>query len=72
MFEGWQNAHHVEKTSINQLNDVELSLEADILYQNIRPENSRYSYKIHYSTILKLRDNELPLFTNVHLEPTGT
>lgn len=72
MFEGWQNAHHVENTSINQLNDEELSLEADILYQNIRPDDSRYSYKIHYSTILKLRENDLPLFTKVHLEPIGT
>ncbi|MGO0062922.1 hypothetical protein ACTID9_23360 [Brevibacillus fluminis] len=72
MFEGWQNAHHVEHTTIKQLNDEELSLEADILYQNIRPDNSRYSYKIHYSTTLRLRDNDLPLFTKVHLEPTGT
>lgn len=71
MFEGWQNAHHVETTSIKQLNDEELSLEADILYQNIRPDNSRYSYRIHYSTVLKLRDNDLPLFTKVHLEPIG-
>lgn len=72
MFEGWQNAHHVENTSIKQLSEEELSLEADILYQNIRPDNSRYSYKIHYSTILRLRENDLPLFTKVHLEPTGT
>ncbi|CRK80772.1 hypothetical protein [Neobacillus massiliamazoniensis] len=71
MFEGWQNAHHVENTSIKQLSDEELSLEADILYQNIRPDDSRYSYKIHYSTILKLRENDLPLFTKVHLEPIG-
>ncbi|MFD7522228.1 hypothetical protein [Paenibacillus chitinolyticus] len=72
MFEGWQNAHHVENTSVKQLNDEELSLEADILYQNIRPDDSRYSYKIHYSTTLRLRENDLPLFTKVHLEPTGT
>ncbi|SFI78442.1 MULTISPECIES: hypothetical protein [unclassified Bacillus (in: firmicutes)] len=72
MFEGWQNAHHVENASIKQLNDEELSLEADILYQNIRPDDSRYSYRIHYSTILKLRENDLPLFTKVHLEPIGT
>lgn len=72
MFEGWQNAHHVENTSIKQLTDEELSLEADILYQNIRPDDSRYSYRIHYSTSLKLRENDLPLFTKVHLEPIGT
>ncbi|WP_240338342.1 hypothetical protein [Peribacillus alkalitolerans] len=72
MFEGWQNAHHVQNTTVKQISGEELSLEADILYQNIRPDQSRYSYKIHYSTILKLRDNELPLFTKVHLEPTST
>ncbi|EJQ31066.1 hypothetical protein IEC_05725 [Bacillus toyonensis] len=71
IFEGWQNAHHVENTSIKQLNDEELSLEADILYQNIRPDDSRYSYRIHYSTILKLKENDLPLFTKVHIEPVG-
>jgi len=71
VFEGWQNAHHVKHTTIKQISDEELSLEADILYQNIRPDLSRYSYTIHYSTILKLRDNELPLFTKVHIEPTG-
>ncbi|MFS1511590.1 hypothetical protein VQL36_04020 [Chengkuizengella sp. SCS-71B] len=72
MYEGWQNAHHVEQTEIKRLDNNCLSLEADILYQNIRPDKSRYSYTIHYSTILKLRDNDLPLFTKVKLEPTGT
>ncbi|NBI30226.1 hypothetical protein [Chengkuizengella marina] len=72
MYEGWQNAHHVQHTQVKRLDNNNLSLEADILYQNIRPDESRYSYTIHYSTILKLRDNDLPLFTEVKLEPTGS
>ncbi|MBM7702266.1 hypothetical protein [Metabacillus iocasae] len=69
MYEGWQNAHHVERALIQPVNDEELSLEAEILYQNIRPDESRHSYRIRYSTLLKLREQELPLFTKVNLEP---
>lgn len=71
LFEGWKNAHHVQNTETKFLNENELSLEADILYQNIRPDDSRYSYTIHYSTILKLRENDLPVFTKVNLIGTG-
>ena len=70
-YEGWQNAHHVLKTNIKLIDDITLSLEADILYQNIRPDNSRYSCTIHYSTLLKKSDNILPLFTSVKIQPTG-
>jgi hypothetical protein len=71
MYEGWQNAHHVQHTEIKQIDKDTLNLEADILYQNIRPDNGRYSYTIHYSTLLLLRDNELPVFTKLSLQPTG-
>ncbi|UKJ05805.1 hypothetical protein [Solitalea lacus] len=70
VFTGWRNAHHVQKTEIKLLEDGNLSLEADILYQNIRPDNSKYSYKLHYSTILRQRANDLPVFTLVSLQPT--
>ena len=71
IFEGWKNAHHVQNTETKLISENELSLEANILYQNIRPDNSRYSYTIHYSTILKLRENDLPVFTKVNLVGTG-
>ena len=71
LFEGWKNAHHVQNTEVRLMDEDSLSLEADILYQNIRPDNSRYSYTIHYSTILKLRGEELPVFTKVNLVGTG-
>lgn len=71
VFEGWQNAHHVQNTEIKILESGLLSLEADILYQNIRPDGSKYGYTLHYSTQLRTRTNDLPLFTKVDLQPTG-
>jgi hypothetical protein len=71
VYEGWQNAHHVQNTQIELLDNNSLKLEADILYQNIRPDDSRYSYTIHYSTTLALRGNELPVFKTVIIQPTG-
>jgi hypothetical protein len=71
VFTGWQNAHHVQKTEIKLLDDGNISLEADILYQNIRPDDSKYSYSLHYSTILQQRGNNLPVFKMLNLQPTG-
>ena len=71
MYEGWQNAHHVQSTKVEPQENNLLLLEADILYQNIRPDDSRYSYRIHYSTILQLQDDDLPVFTMVKIVPTG-
>ena len=70
-FEGWLNAHHVKKTQIEILENNLVALEADLLYQNIRPDQSRYSYSLHYSTILQIRKGELPVFTIVKITPTG-
>ena len=71
VYTGWKNAHHVKHTEVKILSDGQLSLEADILYQNIRPDNSKYSYTIHYSTELLPRENDLPLFTKLDLKPTA-
>ncbi len=71
VFDGWKNAHHVQNTEVKTLPNGALSLEADILYQNIRPDNSKFSYTLHYSTILKIRENDLPLFTKINIQPTG-
>ena len=67
----WKNSHHVEKVKVVQNSDAFLSLEADILYQNILPDSSRNNYKLHYSTTLKQIDNELPIFTFIELLPTS-
>lgn len=70
-FEGWLNAHHVNKTVIEVLDDGTFSLEADILYQNIRPDKSRFSYTIHYSAVLNNMEKELPVFKSLKIKPTG-
>ncbi|MDI9320577.1 MAG: hypothetical protein QM530_08910 [Phycisphaerales bacterium] len=71
VFTNWQNAHHVQKTEVKLLGNGDIALEADILYQNIRPDNSKYSYTIHYSAILEERENDLPIFKMLNLQPTG-
>lgn len=69
VFTGWQNAHHMEKSEVKLLPDGSLSLEADILYQNIRPDDTKLSYRLHYSTLLMQRENDLPIFTLLDLRP---
>ncbi len=71
VFKGWLNAHHVQQVEVSLRDDKKISLEADILYQNIRPDNSKYSYTIHYSALLESVTNGLPLFTRLELKPTG-
>lgn len=71
VFTGWENAHHVQKTEIKLLGNGDISLEADILYQNIRPDNSKFCYTLHYSTILEQRENDLPIFKMLNLQATG-
>ena len=41
---GWQNAHQVNNTQVTLAPDGKLLLEADITYQNIRSDNSKFSY----------------------------
>lgn len=71
VYEGWKNAHHVKQVEVKEGENNTLLLEADILYQNIRPDDSRFSYTIHYSTVLQLQENDLPVFSQVKLAPTG-
>lgn len=70
-FEGWQNAHHVDSASVRIKNEAELELEANITYQNIRPDGQRYAYRIHYETVLFRRKGDLPVFKSIKLRPTS-
>jgi hypothetical protein len=70
MYEGWLNAHHVKRVEVTNIDDKNLSLEATILYQNIRPNDSRYSYTIHYRVDLELRPADLPLLAKVDIKTT--
>ncbi|WP_295756169.1 hypothetical protein [Undibacterium sp.] len=71
LFTGWQNAHHVQNTEVKLLPDGKLSLEADIVYQNIRPDLSRHSYRLHYATVLVSTEQDLPVFEKLDLQATG-
>lgn len=71
LFSGWQNAHHVQNTEVKLLPEGKLSLEADIVYQNIRPDLSKHSYCLHYATVLVSRDKDLPLFEKLDLQATA-
>ncbi len=65
-FEGWKNAHHVQNITVVPSQDDTLLLEADIVYQSMRPD-SDLEHVVHYTTVLKLRDNDLPVFTNIKM-----
>lgn len=69
-YTGWKNAHHVENILATS-SDKGLELEADIRYQNIRPDGEKNSYTIHYNTVLAQNSNILPLFISIEIVPTG-
>jgi hypothetical protein len=70
-FEGWQNAHHVDQASVRIRSESELELQADITYQNIRPDGQRFAYRLHYETVLLRRTADLPVFKSIKLRPTS-
>ncbi len=71
LFKGWQNAHHVNNYEIKMIEENLINLQANITYQNIRPDTSRHSYNIFYDTILIPQKNNLPLFQSVKITATG-
>ena len=71
VYTGWQNAHHVKNTQVTLAPDGKLLLDADIIYQNIRPDNSKFSYTLRYSTRLQPRAGDLPVFERLELKSTG-
>jgi hypothetical protein len=70
VYKGWKNAHHVENMKIIST-EKGIQLEADIRYQNIRPDGEKKSYTIHYSTELTKIEDDLPKFSSIEIAPTG-
>lgn len=70
VYKGWKNAHHVENTNIVST-EKGFQLEADIRYQNIRPDGGKKSYTIHYHTELSKNGDALPQFSSIEIAPTG-
>jgi hypothetical protein len=71
VYKGWKNAHHVQDVVVNDNADGSINLEANIIYQNIKPDGAESIYAIHYSTELNKGEGLLPKFTKLTLTPTG-
>jgi hypothetical protein len=71
VYEGWQNAHHVQTVEVAETKNGLLNMEADIRYQNIQPDGQKKTYTIHYSTLLTKSSEILPLFSSIEIKPTG-
>jgi hypothetical protein len=71
VYAGWQNAHHVKNIDVKEIDDTTLGLEATIHYQNIQADGQRKSYALHYTTQLIKTTTLLPVFSFLHLQPTG-
>lgn len=69
-YKGWKNAHHVENINIVST-EKGVELEAEIRYQNIRPNGEKMSYTIHYNTELLKNRDALPQFSFIEILPTG-
>ncbi|WP_452230405.1 alpha/beta fold hydrolase [Lacinutrix sp. MEBiC02404] len=70
VYKGWKNAHHVENVNITTT-EKGLHLEADLRYQNIRPDGVKASYTIHYNTEMVKTKDGLPKFSSIEIIPTG-
>ena len=72
VYKGWKNAHHVQNITVTE-SENGINLEADIIYQNLKPDGTNDSYPLHYSTTLnQLENSNLPVFTEINIAPTGT
>lgn len=70
VYNGWQNAHHINSIAVTLLDDNSIGLEVDLHYQNIKPNGEKQSYAIHYNDIrLEKVVDSLPKFTRVEIVP---
>ncbi|USD66976.1 hypothetical protein [Vibrio sp. SCSIO 43136] len=70
MYQGWQNAHHVEQIEVMDSSDG-LRLSAAIEYQGIKPNGERNAYQVEYQALLAQGEGTLPRFSSIELAPTG-
>ncbi|WP_420574833.1 hypothetical protein [Kordia sp.] len=71
VYDGWQNAHHVQAVSVQEHEEGFLQLLASIRYQNIQPNGEKASYTIDYTIDFEHFDRSLPQFKTVKITPTG-
>ncbi len=64
-----KNAHHVSDICIIVQDEAKALLTATVHYQNIRPDNERFSYAISYSVIVDINGKNLPFLSKVTIQP---
>ncbi|TBR37769.1 hypothetical protein CBF23_013830 [Marinomonas agarivorans] len=70
-FKGWKNAHHVQSVTVTNTEKGAYQLTANIIYQGIKPDGEKSSYRIDYNTKLTSNGDLLPVFANIDLNVTG-
>lgn len=68
----WKNSHHIKETVVTVNNDGSITLEADIVYQNILPDGKQNEYNLHYTTRLTEYKDGFPVFSEIKLLPVKT
>jgi hypothetical protein len=71
-YKGWQNSHQVQDSQVIKNDDGTLTLTANIVYQNIKADQSEDIYTIDYTTRLAYENESdlLPKFTTIEIVPT--
>jgi hypothetical protein len=64
-----KNAHHVSNIHISVQDEAKALLTATVHYQNIRPDNERFSYAISYAVIVDTNGKNLPFLSKVTIQP---
>lgn len=69
-YEGWKNAHHVQFANVQSYPDGTLRINAEIIFQNIKPEGEKSQVKIAYDVYTSpLTSSELPTLNAVNIKP---
>jgi hypothetical protein len=68
-YKHWKNAFHLKNVRVSELNLGIISVEAEILYQNIQEFGQKNSYVVRYKTEMEPRTEALPVFKKILLEP---
>lgn len=73
IYKGWKNAHRVKTFTVTVPSPDTYGLEAQILYENIRPNGEKYTTRNRYVAVLKSNNSQdpldLPVFEKIELFP---
>ena len=63
----WRNAHLIENMNVVIKDSTSIHLDAEIRYQNKKPDGTQSAFRITYKTQLKQQANDLPVFKKIKL-----